>query len=114
MFGNFHTGFGDDKDNRGFDLERSYLGYEYKLGNGLSVKGVMDIGKSSEVTDYQRIAYIQNAQVSWKTGNLTLNGGLISTTQFNFQEKNGEYREMFATTNPSDERTKAYLTGKMG
>ena len=92
VFGNFHTGFGDDKDNRGFELERSYLGYEYKLGNGLSVKGVMDIGKSSDVTDYQRIAYIKNAQVSWKTGNLTLNGGLISTTQFNFQEKFWGYR----------------------
>ena len=92
VFGNFHTGFGDGKDNRGFELERSYLGYEYKLGNGLSVKGVMDIGKSSDVTDYQRIAYIKNAQVSWKTGNLTLNGGLISTTQFNFQEKFWGYR----------------------
>lgn len=92
MFGNFHTGFGAENDDRGFDLERSYLGYEYKLGNGLSVKGVMDIGKSSDVSDYQRIAYIKNALVSWKTGNLTLNGGLISTTQFNFQEKFWGYR----------------------
>ena len=87
VFGNFHTGLGAENDDRGFELERSYLGYEYKLGNGLSVKGVMDIGKSSDVSDYQRIAYIKNAMVSWKTGNLTLNGGLISTTQFNFQEK---------------------------
>ena len=30
--------------------------------------------------------------VSWKKGNLTLNGGLISTTQFNFQEKFWGYR----------------------
>jgi hypothetical protein len=52
----------------------------------------MDIGKSSDVSDYQRIAYIKNAMVSWKTGNLTLNGGLISTTQFNFQEKFWGYR----------------------
>lgn len=92
MFGNFHTGFGENNDDRGFDLERSYLGYEYKLGNGLSVKGVMDIGKSSDVSDYQRIAYIKNAMVSWKSGDLTLNGGLISTTQFNFQEKFWGYR----------------------
>ena len=92
MFGNFHTGFGEKNDDRGFDLERSYLGYEYKLGNGLSVKGVMDIGKSSDVSDYQRIAYIKNAMVSWKRGDLTLNGGLISTTQFNFQEKFWGYR----------------------
>ena len=92
VFGNFHTGFGAENDDRGFELERSYLGYEYKLGNGLSVKGVMDIGKSSDVSDYQRIAYIKNAMVSWKTRNLTLNGGLISTTQFNFQEKFWGYR----------------------
>lgn len=92
VFGNFHSGFGKENNNRGFDLERSYLGYEYKLGGGLSVKGVMDIGKSSDVSDYQRIAYIKNAMLSWKTGNLTVNGGLISTTQFNFQEKFWGYR----------------------
>lgn len=92
VFGNFHTGFGADNDDRGFELERSYLGYEYNFGKGLSVKGVMDIGKSSDVSDYQRIAYIKNAMVSWKRGNLTLNGGLISTTQFNFQEKFWGYR----------------------
>ena len=92
MFGNLHSGFGAENDDRGFELERSYLGYEYKLNKELSVKGVMDIGKSNDVSDYQRIAYIKNAMVSWKTGNLTLNGGLISTTQFNFQEKFWGYR----------------------
>ena len=92
VFGNFHTGIGENSDDLGFELERSYLGYEYKLKDGLSVKGVMDIGKSSDVGDYQRIAYIKNAMVSWKKGNLTLNGGLISTTQFNFQEKFWGYR----------------------
>ena len=92
VFGNFHSGFGETKDDRGFELERSYLGYEYKFKDGLSVKGVMDIGKSSDVSDYQRIAYIKNAMVSWKKGDFTLNGGLISTTQFNFQEKFWGYR----------------------
>lgn len=92
VFGNFHTGFGSENDDRGFELERTYLGYEYKLVKGLSVKGVMDIAKSSDVSDYQRIAYIKNAMISWKIGNLTLNGGLISTTQFNFQEKFWGYR----------------------
>ncbi len=92
VFGNFHTGFGAENDDRGFELDRSYLGYEYDLGKGLSVKGVMDIGKSSDVDDYQRIAYIKNALVQWKKGDLTLNGGLISTTQFNFQEKFWGYR----------------------
>lgn len=92
VFANFHSGFGADKKNLGFELDRSYLGYEYKFKDGLSVKAVMDIGKSSDVSDYQRIAYIKNAMVSWKKGNWTLNGGLISTTQFNFQEKFWGYR----------------------
>ena len=92
VFGNLNAGFSGGDASVGFDLERSYIGYEYKFGKGLSVKGVMDIGKSNDVGDYQRIAYIKNAMVSWKTGNLTLNGGLISTTQFNFQEKFWGYR----------------------
>lgn len=92
VFANFHSGFGSTKDDRGFELERSYLGYEYNLGKGLSIKGVMDIGKPSGIDDYQRLAYIKNAQISWKKGNFTLNGGLISTTQFNFQEKMWGYR----------------------
>jgi len=87
VFTNFHTGFGHDNDDRGFELDRSYLGYQYDLGKGLQVKGVMDVGQSDDVNDYHHIAYIKNAQISWKTGKLTLTGGLISTTQFNLQEK---------------------------
>jgi len=56
------------------------------------VKGVADIGKSSKVDDYQRIFYVKNALIQWKKGKLTLAGGLISTTQFNFQEKFWGYR----------------------
>lgn len=92
VFGNFNSEFDADNCNYGFELERSYLGYEYKLENGLSMKAVMDVGKSSNVDDYHRLAYIKNAMLSWKTGELTLNGGLISTTQFNFQEKFWGYR----------------------
>lgn len=92
VMGNFHTGFGAENGDRGFELERSYIGYEYNLGKGLLIKGVMDVGKSSSVDDYHRIAYIKNALISWRTGNLTLNGGLISTNQFNFQEKFWGYR----------------------
>ena len=33
VFGNFHAGFGKENDDRGYELERSYLGYEYKFGS---------------------------------------------------------------------------------
>lgn len=90
VFGNFHSGFGKENNNRGFELERSYLGYEYNLGKGLKVKGVMDMGATTE--DNERVAYIKNAMVQWTRGNFSLNGGLISTTQFNLQEKFWGYR----------------------
>ena len=92
VFGSFNTGFGAENDSRGFELERSYLGYEYNLGGGLSVKSVMDIGKSSDVSDNQRLAYVKNAMITWKKDNFTFNGGLISNIQFNFQEKFWGYR----------------------
>ena len=92
VFGNFNASFENEEHSLGFVLDRSYLGYEYNLGKGLSIKGVMDVGKSSAVDDYHRIAYIKNAMISWKKGGWTLNGGLISTTQFNFQEKFWGYR----------------------
>ncbi len=86
IFTNLHSGFGSKNDQRGFELERSYLGYQYALPNGLEFKAVMDIGQSDDVNDYERIAYIKNAQVTWKHKGLTLNGGLIGTTQFKTQE----------------------------
>ena len=56
VFTNFHTGFGDNNHKRGFDLDRSYLGYQYHLGNGLTVKGVMDesgvLGMDAQISGY--------------------------------------------------------------
>lgn len=94
IFTNFHAGFGEDRNDRGFELSRSYLGYQYDLGKGLQLKAVMDVGKSSSVDDLNRIAFIKNAQVSWNTGKLTLHGGMITTTQFKVQEDFWGYRYM--------------------
>ena len=95
IFTNFHSGFGAVNDDRGFELDRSYLGYEYDFGKGVSVKGVLDIGQSSSVYDYKHIAYIKNALVSWNSGHMTLNAGLIGTTQFSYQEKFWGYRYIY-------------------
>lgn len=94
VFGNFHAGFGSENENRGFELDRSYLGYQYSIGKSLEIKAVMDVGKSRDVGDLQRIAYIKNAQIKWKSGDFTLHGGLISTTSFKVQEDFWGYRYM--------------------
>lgn len=92
VFGNFHSGFGSLNDDRGFELDRSYIGYQCDMPGNLQMKAVLDIGQSKQVDDYHRIAYIKNAQITWTSGDWKLSGGLISTTQFNFQEKFWGYR----------------------
>ena len=67
-------------------MERGYIGYGCKLPQNLEIKAVMDFGMSDDVNDSHRIGFIKNAFLKWKTGGLTLSGGMISTTQFKFQE----------------------------
>ena len=66
VFANYNMAMQNGESKCGFQLERSFLGYQYSLGNGLELKAVMDIGKPSSVDDYHYVAYIKNAQVSWK------------------------------------------------
>ena len=95
VFANFNMAMQNGVSKCGFQLDRTYLGYQYSLGKGLELKAVMDIGKPSVVDDYHYVAYIKNAQVSWKHKGLTLTGGMISTTQFNMQEKFWGYRYIY-------------------
>lgn len=95
VFANFNMAMQNGVSKCGFQLDRSYVGYQYSLGKGLELKAVMDIGKPSVVDDYHYVAYIKNAQVSWKYKGLTLTGGMISTTQFNMQEKFWGYRYIY-------------------
>lgn len=92
IFSDFHSGFGSSNDDRGFGLERAYIGYGYKLPQNLEIKAVMDFGMSDDVNDSHRIGFIKNAFLKWKTGGLTLSGGMISTIQFKFQESFWEKR----------------------
>ena len=94
IYTNFHSGFGAARNDRGFELERSYIGYQYHWGHSITVKGVIDVGVSDVVDGYQNIAYIKNALISWNAGAFTLNGGLITNTQFNYQENFWGYRYM--------------------
>ncbi len=87
IFSNFHAGFGDAKDDIGFELERAYLGYQYEFNSNISAKVVFDMGKSGSVSDLERLVYVKNALLTWKTGNFTLNAGLTGLEQFNLQEK---------------------------
>ena len=40
VFGDFYADFKEDKEELGFELNRAYLGYQYELKKGLSIKAV--------------------------------------------------------------------------
>ena len=86
IFSDFHSGFGFSNHDRGFGLERTYIGYKYKLSQNLEIKSVMDFGMSDDVNDNHRIGFIKNACLRWRNKSFTISGGMISTTQFRFQE----------------------------
>lgn len=93
IFANVHTGLGNANGNAGFDLDRSYLGYQFSVTKQLSGKVVFDIGPSKVAgSDLERIAYVKNAMLTWKTGDFSLDFGLITLEQFNIQEKFWGYR----------------------
>lgn len=93
IFANVHSGLGRANGDAGFDLERSYLGYQFSVTDQLSGKVIFDIGPSKVAgSDLERIAYIKNAMLTWKTGSFTLDFGLIGLEQFNIQEKFWGYR----------------------
>ncbi|MDY5969663.1 MAG: porin [Bacteroidales bacterium] len=96
-FSNFGVGF-DDQDGTdntaGFELERAYLGYDYKLNDAWSAKVVYDMGKGDD-GKLQRLGYVKNAYVTYSKGNLKLEAGLTGTEGFNAQEKMWGYRYVY-------------------
>lgn len=59
IFSDAHSGFGSVNDDRGFNLDRAYIGYQYALPHGLQLKAVLDFGQSKDVNDHQRIGYVK-------------------------------------------------------
>ena len=77
VFANYHAGLGNANKESGFALDRAYLGYQFSLTEKLSGKVVFDMGSTKvDGADLERVAYLKNAMLSWKTGDFTLDFGL--------------------------------------
>lgn len=93
IFANYHAGLGRANGDAGFELDRSYIGYETDITERLSGKVVLDIGPTqAEGAELERVAYVKNAMLRWETDDFTLDFGLISTEQFKTQEKTWRHR----------------------
>ncbi len=87
VFSNMNTKFSDGKSVSAFEITRAYLGYEYFFSEKFSGKLNFDIGNPG-VGSLQMTAYIKNAYLQYQEKNLTVNFGMITTTQFKVQEDN--------------------------
>lgn len=88
LYGNYSAGLGHANGESGFALDRCYLGYEFNVTKDLGGKVVFDVGPTNVPgSDYERVAFVKNAMLSWTPGNFTLNAGLIGLEQFDIQEK---------------------------
>lgn len=100
LFANYHTGLGHANAESGFELDRSYLGYQFRVSNSLSGKVIFDIGPTKvKGADLERVAYVKNTMLSWETGNFTLDFGLVKTEQFSLQESFWGYRYILKSFN---------------
>lgn len=87
VFTNFNTAFSNGTTTPSFENTRSYLGYEYNFNKEFYAKVVFDVGNPKDGAGHELSAYLKNAYVQYKKGNLKAYFGMISTTQFKVSEK---------------------------
>ncbi|HLP71350.1 MAG TPA: hypothetical protein VK155_00510 [Bacteroidales bacterium] len=95
-FENFHYSFNREGNNPAFEITRLYLGYEYFFSKNLSARANLDIADPG-VGGLQMTAYVKNAFLQYKKGNLAGRMGMISTDAYNLIEKQWGYRYIFKT-----------------
>lgn len=91
VFFNFHSGVNNDE--RGFNLTRAYLGYEYRISERFSADVTFDVGTpevaiggSPTPASYELIAFLKIAELAYESGHVRLTAGMIGLEQFKIQE----------------------------
>lgn len=89
IFSDFHAGLTKSNNEKGFGLERAYVGYKQKLNKNWELKAVIDFGQSEQVEDHHRIGFIKNAQVLWKRINGKSMEDLFQLPNLNYRKISG-------------------------
>ena len=92
VFANYHTGFGDHNSFSGFEINRAYLGYDFKLTPTLTGKVVADMAIPPSSEGQSREVALKNAFLRWNDKGFTVHAGLIPLMEFQLQEKFWGYR----------------------
>lgn len=95
IFSNGHSTFIDGENTSAFEVQRAYFGYSYSLSENFSAKLTLDVGDPKDDGKLEMTAYLKNAALEYKTGNLKVNFGLIGLYGFKAQEKQWGYRYIY-------------------
>lgn len=91
VFSNFHSSFADGESSSAFEVTRVYLGYEHSFSEDLSGTVIFDVADPG-VGKLQMTAFLKNAFLNYRHQNLSVDFGMIATTQFKVQENFWGYR----------------------
>lgn len=91
VFSNAHTSFSDGASTSAFELTRVYLGYEHSFSENITGTVIYDVGNPG-VGKLQMTAYVKNAFLNYRYNSLSVDFGMIPTTQFKVQENFWGYR----------------------
>jgi hypothetical protein len=99
VFFNYHYDMTDGEEQESsFEIKRAYFGYNYNIAKGLKASITLDVGKNDGGSDYT--AYLKKAQLEWKASSVVkVSLGMISSVQFNEQEKFWAYRYIMKSFN---------------
>lgn len=93
VFSNAHTSFSDGASRSAFELTRAYLGYEHSFSENFTGTVIYDAGNPG-VGKFQLTGFVKNAFLNYKQNKLSVDFGMIPTTQFKVQENFWGYRYM--------------------
>ncbi|MDA3781292.1 MAG: hypothetical protein PF487_13860 [Bacteroidales bacterium] len=96
IFSNFHSSLNSDIDNSGFEIQRAYFGYKYKMSSDFSANVKLDIGTDNSL-NLKRYTFIKNAELQYKKENLKINFGMINLYQFGLQKNIWGHRYILKT-----------------
>lgn len=92
VFSNFH--YGSDAKT-GFEITRAYLGYKFNMSENWTGNVTLDIGKPdvtigdslSGSTSLENTVFLKIAALTYKSGNFSVDFGLVGTKNYKEQEK---------------------------
>lgn len=86
IFSDFTSTTSNSKTNNAFDLSRAYFGYGYHFSKDFYGKVVFDIANSAGLSPSAFTAFLKNAFLEYSNPVVTVDMGMIGTSQFSLQE----------------------------